>query len=65
MDIRNRVDDLREEINKQNSITIECVAEIARGKEIDHLKKIVECNKTVAKYTDHYSNILTNIENSI
>jgi len=29
------------------------------------LHKIVDNNKTIAKYTDHYSTILTNIENSI
>jgi len=41
------------------------VTEIARNKEIEHLKKIVDNNKTLAKYTDHYTNVLNQIENSI
>ena len=29
------------------------------------LKKIVENNKKLAKYTDHYSNLLSQVETSI
>ena len=65
MDVKHKVDDLKQEIAKENSITIQYVAEIARTKEIEQLKKIVDNNKTLAKYTDHYSNILSDIENSI
>ncbi len=65
MDVKHKVDDLKQEIAKENSITIQYVAEIARTKEIEQLKKTVDNNKTLAKYSDHYSNILSDIENSI
>lgn len=65
MDVKHKVEDLKEEIAKENGLSIQAVAEIARNKEIEQLKKIVDNNKTLAKYTDHYSNILGEIENSI
>lgn len=65
MDIKAKVDSLKEEINKENSITVELVAEIARDQEIQRLNRIVDNNKKLAKYTDHYSSVLANLENSI
>ena len=62
MDIK---DALKEEINKENAITVEIVSQIAREQEIQRLNRIVDSNKKLAKYTDHFSNVLTHLENSI
>lgn len=61
LDIKGRVDGLKEEINKQNSITVEYVNEMAREKEIQRLNQIVDYNKKLAKYTDHYSTVLSGL----
>jgi hypothetical protein len=42
-------------------MTVETVSELARAKEIEHIKHIIDSNKKLAKYIDHYSNLLSNI----
>lgn len=65
LNMKNKVEDLKEAINRQNSLTVENVIEHAKEKQIEHLRKIIDNNKKCLKYTDHYSNLLSNIESSI
>lgn len=59
--MKNKVEDLKEAINKENSLTVESVTQFAKEKEIEHMKKIIDTNRKIVKYTEHYSNLLSNV----
>ena len=61
INMKNKVQDLKEAINKENSLTVENVTQFAKEKEIEYLKRIIDSNQKILKYTDHYSNILSGI----
>jgi chromosome segregation ATPase len=63
--MRNKVDDLKEAINRENSLTVESVAAFAKEKEIEHMRRIIDSNRKIVKYTEHYSNLLGNVETAI
>lgn len=65
MDMKVRVEELKEGINRENSLTVEQVARHAAQQEVEHLKRIVAANRKIAKYTDHYSSLLSAIDASI
>ena len=56
---------LKEQIDQQNSITVEAVNSIAQGKEINRLKRIIDSNQQLSKYIEHYSQVLNTLENNI
>jgi DNA repair exonuclease SbcCD ATPase subunit len=60
-----KVQSLKDQINTENAITVEKVTEIARDREVERLKRIVDNNKQLSKHIDHYSTVLANLENSI
>ena len=64
-DIKAKVQNLKDQIDQQNSITVEAVNSIAQGKEITRLKRIIDNNEQHSKYIEHYSQILHSLENNI
>ena len=64
-DIKAKVQNLKDQIDQQNSITVEAVNSIAQGKEITRLKRIIDNNQQLSKYIEHYSQILHSLENNI
>ena len=46
-------------------MTVEAVSSITRNREVEKLKKIVDQNQVLSKHIDHYSVVLTALENSI
>jgi chromosome segregation ATPase len=65
MDMKVRVDELKESINRENCLTVEQVTRHAAQQEVEHLKRIVAANRKIAKYTDHYSSLLSALDASI
>lgn len=59
--MRNKVDDLKEAINRENALTVENVAAFAKEKEIEHMRRIIDSNRKIVKYTEHYSTLLSNV----
>ena len=58
-DIQNKVNALKDNINKANSLTVEEASRQAKEQEIAYLKLILDNNKKLIKYTDYYSGILS------
>lgn len=65
IDMQNKVNQLKEAINRANTLTVEEVNRAAKEKEIEYLKHVLDNNKKLIKYTDYYSNILSHGENQI
>jgi signal transduction histidine kinase len=60
-DIKSKVEALKEEINQENTLTVEAVTEMARQQEVERLKRIVDTNLQLSKHIDHYGNVLSNV----
>lgn len=65
MVITNKLEDLKTAIETANGLSVDDVTEIARKREVEEIRHIIEGNRKISKYTDHYSKILTQLEGSI
>ena len=59
MAISNRLEDVKAAIEAANGMSVDDVTEMARKRQAEEIKHIVEENIKISKYTEHYCKNLT------
>ena len=65
MEMKARVDLEKSTLSKENSLSVEEVDAYVKEKELSMLKKTVDKNKKLSKYTSYYCELLSKVEDSI
>lgn len=59
MDVEGRLEKMKENIDRENGLSVEELEAIAKQREIKELENIVENNRKLAQYLEHYSDLLS------